>query len=111
MKKYILQISVLTAILSLPAFAQDLKIASTGQMYIAPTAFVHASSSVSVDAGGELIMDSMSTDFSDLFIVGTSTGNVEYRRFTGVLCYKRLSVSSCEAVKRLLTLQLLTTVK
>ena len=82
MKKYILQLSTFTAILSLPAFAQDLKVASAGQMYIAPTAFVHASSNVSVDADGELIMDSMSNDFSDFFIVGTSTGDVEYRRFT-----------------------------
>ena len=110
MKKYILQLSAFTAILSLPAFAQDLKVASAGQMYIAPTAFVHASSNVSVDAGGELIMDSMSNDFSDLFIVGTSTGNVEYRRFTGSSATRDL-VSPPVAVKRLLTLQLLTTVK
>ena len=82
MKKYILQLSAFTAILSLPAFAQDLKIASGGQMYISPTAFVHASSNVSVDTGGELIMDSVSNDFSDLFIVGTYSGIAQYRRFT-----------------------------
>lgn len=82
MRKHILQLSAFTAILSLPAFAQDLKIATGGTMYVSPTAFVHASSNVSVDTGGELIMDSISDDYSDLFVVGTSTGNAEYRRFT-----------------------------
>ena len=83
MKNFTIQISVLAIIFSFPTFAQDLKVASGGQMYISPTEFVHASSNVSVDAGGELIMDSVSNDFSDFFVVGTSTGTAEYRRYTG----------------------------
>ena len=46
MKKPILQLSILTSFLVLPAFAQDLNVAAGGQMYISPTAFVHASSNV-----------------------------------------------------------------
>ena len=69
--------------LVLSAFAQDLNVAAGGQMYISPTAFVHASSNVGIDSNGELIMDSVSDDFSDLFVVGSSTGTAEYRHFTG----------------------------
>ena len=91
MKKYILQLSAFTAILSLPTFAQDLKIATGGTMYVSPTAFVHVSSDIDISPdpdgpgsalAGSLIMDSVSDDYSDLFVVGTSTGNAEYRRFT-----------------------------
>lgn len=82
MKKPILQLSIITFLFSLSIFAQDLNIAASGHMYISPTAFVHASSNVNIDSSGDLIMDSVSNDFSDLFVAGTSTGNAEYRRFT-----------------------------
>ncbi|AOR28065.1 hypothetical protein FORMB_10150 [Formosa sp. Hel1_33_131] len=83
MKKPTLQISIFAIFFSLSAFAQDLNVAAGGQMYISPTAFVHASSNVGIDSNGELIMDSVSDDFSDLFVVGSSTGTAEYRHFTG----------------------------
>lgn len=71
-----------TFLLSLTIFAQDLNVASGGQMYVSPTAFVQASSNLNIDTNGDLIMDSVSNDFSDLFVEGTSTGGAEYRRFT-----------------------------
>jgi hypothetical protein len=83
MKKPTLQISIFAIFFSLSAFAQDLNVAAGGQMYISPTAFVRASSNVGIDSNGELIMDSVSDDFSDLFVVGSSTGTAEYRHFTG----------------------------
>jgi hypothetical protein len=82
MKKHTLQLSIFTIILSIPIFAQDLNIKAGGQMYISPTAFVQVSSNLDIDSSGELIMDSVSDGFSDLFVVGTSTGLAEYRRFT-----------------------------
>ena len=82
MKKFTLPISVFTLCFSLTVFAQDLKVASGGEMYISPTAFVHVSSNLDIDSSGDLIMDSVSDDFSDLYVVGTSTGHAEYRRFT-----------------------------
>lgn len=82
MKKSTLQFSIFAAFFSLTVFAQDLNIASSGQMYISSTAFVHVSSNLGIDSNGDLIMDSVSNDYSDLFVVGTSTGNAEYRRFT-----------------------------
>ena len=90
MKKLTLQISILTIVFSLPSFAQDLNIAADGQMYISPTEFVHASSNVNIDSNGDLIMDSVSNDYSDLFVVGTSTGTAEYRRFTATLATRDL---------------------
>ena len=63
MKKSTLQLSIFTAFLSFTVFAQDLTIAFGGQMYISPTAFVHVSSNVAIDASGDLIMDSISNDF------------------------------------------------
>ncbi|MGB2173558.1 MAG: T9SS type A sorting domain-containing protein [Flavobacteriaceae bacterium] len=82
MKKFTLPISVFTLCFNLTVFAQDLKVASGGEMYISPTAFVHVSSNLDIDSSGDLIMDSVSDDFSDLYVVGTSTGHAEYRRFT-----------------------------
>ena len=82
MKKYTLQISFFLTIFSLTAYAQDLNVAGNGLLYISPSAFVHASSDVSIASNGDLIMDSVSNDYSDLFVVGTSTGNAEYRHFT-----------------------------
>ena len=82
MKKLTLQISTLIIIFSMPSFAQDLNVAAGGEMYISPSTYVHASSNVDIDASGKLIMDSTSSDFSDLYVAGTSTGNAEYRRFT-----------------------------
>lgn len=83
MKKYTLQTSIfLTIFFNLAAYAQDLTIASGGQMYISPPAFVHLSSNLEINSSGELIMDSVSNDFSDLFVDGTSNGNAEYRHFT-----------------------------
>ena len=69
-------------IFSLPIFAQDLYVANSGKLYISPSAFVSASSNVNIDSNGDLIMDSVSNDYSDLFVVGSCTGNAEYRRFT-----------------------------
>ena len=83
MKKFTPQLSILTTIFSLSIFAQDLNIAANGEMYISPTAFVQASSNVSIASSGNLIMDSVSNDFSDFYVAGTSTGNAEYRHFTG----------------------------
>jgi len=82
MKRFTLQAFILTIIFSLPIFAQDLNIAAGGQLYISPTSFVHASSNVTINSSGDLIMDSVSNDYSDLFVVGTSTGTAEYRHFT-----------------------------
>ncbi|MDB4157932.1 T9SS type A sorting domain-containing protein [bacterium] len=82
MEKLTLQISILTIIFSFPVFAQDLNIASGGSMYVSPAAFVYASSNVDINSNGDLIMDSVSNDYSDFFVVGTSTGNAEYRHFT-----------------------------
>ena len=82
MKKITLYISISAFFFSLTVFAQDLNVATGGELYISPSAFVHASSNLDISTFGDLIMDSESTDFSDLFVDGTSTGNAEYRRFT-----------------------------
>ena len=71
-----------TFLLSLTIFAQDLNVVSGGQMYVSPTAFVQVSKNLNIDPSGDLIMDSVSNDFSDLFVDGMSTGVAEYRRFT-----------------------------
>ena len=82
MRKHTLQISFFLIIFSLTTHAQNLNVADNGLLYISPSAFVHASSNVSIASNGDLIMDSVSNDYSDLFVVGTSTGNAEYRHFT-----------------------------
>ena len=82
MKKFTLPISVTILFFNLTAFAQDLNVASGGELYISPEAYVHASQNLDINSDGDLIMDSVSNDFSDLFVNGTSTGNAEYRRFT-----------------------------
>lgn len=85
MKKFTLPISVTILFFNLTAFAQDLNVASGGELYISPEAYVHASQNLDINSDGDLIMDSVSNDFSDLFVNGTSTGNAEYRRFTSIL--------------------------
>ena len=82
MKKFTLPILVTILFFNLTVFAQDLKVASGGQMYISPKAYVYVSGNLNINSDGDLIMDSVSNDFSDLFVDGTSTGNAEYRRFT-----------------------------
>ena len=77
-----LHITIVIFFFSLPIFAQDLNVAANGLMYVSPTAFVQVSSNLDIDTNGDLIMDSVSNDFSDLFVDGTSTGDAVYRRFT-----------------------------
>jgi hypothetical protein len=87
MKNYTLQISIFAAFFSLIAFAQDVTVAAGGQLYISPAAYVVVTNSgnVTISSTGELIMDSVSNDFSDFMVDGgiTSTGTAEYRHFTG----------------------------
>ena len=83
MKKHTLQILIFLTTFNLTVvYAQDLNVADNGLLYISPSAFVHASSNVSIVSNGDLIMDSVSNDYSDFFVVGTSTGSAEYRHFT-----------------------------
>jgi len=92
MKKLTLQLTIITIIFSLPNFAQNLEVASGGQLYISPTAFVYISNSgnVNINSSGELIMDSVSNDFSDFYVDGTSSGNAEYRHFTASVATRDL---------------------
>lgn len=69
MKKFTLPILVTILFFNLTVFAQDLKVDSGGEMYISPKAYVHVSSNLDIDSSGDLIMDSVSDDFSDLFVV------------------------------------------
>ena len=82
MKNFTPKLSIILIIFNLPIFAQDLTVAANGELYVSPTAFVHVSSNVTIAANGDLILDSVSNDFSDFYVAGTSTGNAEYRHFT-----------------------------
>lgn len=90
MKNFTLKLSTLLIIFSLPVFAQDLTVADNGELYVSPTAFVYVSSNVTIAANGDLILDSVSNDFSDFYVAGTSTGNAEYRHFTASVATRDL---------------------
>jgi hypothetical protein len=83
---------IITTFYCLPLLAQNLEVDSGGQFYVSPTAFVYVGSDVNIVSDpdgtgpllpGSLILDSVSDNFSDLFIDGSSTGAAEYRHFTG----------------------------
>ena len=88
MKRSTPLLSIITTAFCLPLFAQvSLEVASGGEMYVSPTAYVYVSSSgnVNINASGALIMDSVSDNYSDLYVDGASTGDAEYRHHTGTL--------------------------
>lgn len=69
----------------------DVNVAANGQMYISKTAFVYVDNGgdVNINATGELIMDSDSQNFSNLYVDGASTGSAEYKRFTASAAVSR----------------------
>ena len=85
MKKSTPLLLLISTVLCLPLVAQvNLEIDSGGEMYVSPAAYVYVSNSgnVNIHTEGDLIMDSVSDNFSDLFVDGSSTGAAEYRHFT-----------------------------
>lgn len=86
MKRSTPLLSLITTVICLPLFAQvNLEVASGGEMYISPEAYVYVSNSgnVNINATGALIMDSVFDNYSDLYVDGTSSGEAEYRHHTG----------------------------
>lgn len=86
MKRSTPLLSLITTVICLPLFAQvNLEVASNGEMYISPEAYVFVSNNgnVNINAAGALIMDSVFDNYSDLYVDGASTGNAEYRHHTG----------------------------
>ena len=88
MKRSTPLLSIITTIVCMPLLAQvDLAVGSGGQMYVSPSAYVYVSNGggVNIDPAGVLTMDSVSDNFSDLYVDGASSGDAEYRHNTGAL--------------------------
>ena len=82
MKTSKFKVSIIITLFTFSVYAQNLKVANGGKLYISPNSFVFVGADSSIDSNGELIMDSVSDDFSDFYVVGSSSGSAEYRHFT-----------------------------
>ena len=82
MKTSKFKVSIIITLFTFSIYAQNLKVANGGKLYISPNSFVFVGADSSIDSNGELIMDSVSNDFSDFYVAGSSSGLAEYRHFT-----------------------------
>ena len=90
MKTSKLKVSVIATLFTFSIYAQNLQVANGGKLYLSPSASVFVGGDLFIDSNGELIMDSVSNDFSDFYLVGTSTGLAEYRHFTATAATRDL---------------------
>jgi len=90
MKISILKVSAIITLFTFSIDAQNLKVASGGLLYISPSSTVFVGENSSIDSNGQLIMDSVSNDFSDFYVTGTSSGLAEYRHYTASVATRDL---------------------
>ena len=84
------KLSIIVTLFTFSIHAQDLNVVEEGLLYVSPNSSVYVGGNSSISSNGELIMDSVSNDFSDFYVVGSSSGSAEYRHFTASLDTKDL---------------------
>ena len=90
MKTSKFKVSIIITLFTFSIYAQNLKVANGGKLYISPNSSVFVGADSSIDSNGELIMDSVSNDFSDFYVAGSSSGLAEYRHFTASVATRDL---------------------
>lgn len=71
----------------------DLNVAANGQMYVSKSAYVYVDNAgaVTVNAAGQIILDSDSNEFSNLYVTGATSGDTaEYWRWTATAATRDL---------------------
>jgi hypothetical protein len=82
--------SIIALCLSFGVFGQELRVSSTGNVVVKNSSYLYVNN-VTVDAGGNLTIQSDATNSASLLVNGTATGDINYERYLATTNWYLLS--------------------